>query len=102
MTSKFVLFQHVTLIGDKGTPVAILSVTRVMKRFIELSDESRWTLDGYPYPRQAYPGMHLVPTAPEHRSQANARRARRKLERVQWDGVRDEVVLKIWETLKGE
>ena len=52
IASTLSICKYKTAVYNKGkyTP---LTVKRVMKRFIELSDGSKWDLSGYPYPRKS-------------------------------------------------
>ena len=48
----------------------IATVARVMKRFVELSDGTRYSLNGWPYPRARGFGANIVHATDAHREDA--------------------------------
>ena len=70
-------------------------VARVLKRFVELDDGSRWRLDGQPYPAQDWPSQRITQWTEEHAREcwiAEAlRQARNLVERL-----RDRDVAEAW------
>lgn len=60
--------DSVTVLRD-GVPVAIRTVSRVMKRFVELSNGTKFGLDGNEYPRPSgyhYHFTEIQKTTDEH------------------------------------
>lgn len=52
MSDGFIIGQHVAVYAcGSATPQKIRTVVRVMKRFVELNDGSKWDHDGHRYPR---------------------------------------------------
>lgn len=70
--SKVVVIRH-------SEPVAIRSVVRTQKRFVELSDGSKWGPTGHPYPRVPYPTAHIEPATDDHRTRLQERSLQREL-----------------------
>lgn len=69
MTADWKVGQAVTVIGGFDyAPQSIHKVARVMKRFLELSDGSRWDHGGHPYPYQrgGYHRPSIAPATNEH------------------------------------
>lgn len=50
---------------ENGAPIRGRIVKRVMKRFIELNDDSKWDLAGHPYPMMAWSTKMIRPATPE-------------------------------------
>lgn len=80
-------------VGDKVAVVSrhrsfpeMAKVSRVLKRFVELDNGSRWRLDGQPYPAQDWPSRRITRWTDEHtrdRQIAEAvRQARNLVERL--------------------
>lgn len=60
--------DYVAVVGQilgKDIPVR-RQVKRVMKRFVELNDGTKWTPTGYPYPQKTYPTQHIDHWSGEH------------------------------------
>jgi hypothetical protein len=51
MYEEFEVGQKVAEVNPYGRGITPRTVTRVMKRFIELDNGSKWGKDSYPYPR---------------------------------------------------
>ena len=96
----------------EGQPVGVfrngeltieLTVVRVMKRFAELGDGSKWLLDGSsPYPRSNDPFRTLLrvgPVTTEHRIARRLRLARERLTRTNWAAMSDHKILEIMAAL---
>ncbi len=72
-------------VGDKVAaplgidPEAVIArtVTRILKRFIELSDGSKWDHNGHPYPHQRYSTRFIRPMTEELEAKIHRQRALR-------------------------
>lgn len=63
--------------GFRHQPESLAKVKRVMQRFIELEDGSKWNLWGHPYPRNSsYNSPCIEVTTQAHRDEIRARRLR--------------------------
>lgn len=49
----------VAVVSRHRTVPVFCRIVRVMKRFVELDDGTRWSLDGAEYPRVAWPCRHI-------------------------------------------
>lgn len=85
---EFKAGDFVTVFGNTGMfggygPLKILKVRRVLTRFIELSDDSKWNHFGRPYPSQSgyhQPDIRLATV--EHKQEIKKRKLRNAVE--QW------------------
>lgn len=93
MGEQFEVGQKVAIVCRIGSVPTMHRIKRIMKRFIELDDGSRWTHYGSPYPRRDWPGQHLTAWTEQHTRQrqiANALTAARNLvERLRENEVRE-------------
>lgn len=73
--------DHVTKFwGFTPAPESLSKVKRVMQRFIELEDGSRWNRWGHPYPRtESYNAPYIERTTQAHRDEIRAKRLRRTI-----------------------
>ena len=82
-------------VGDKvAAPLGIdrdaviaRTVTRILKRFIELSDGSKWDHNGYPYPHQQYSTRFIRPMTEELETIIHRQRTIRFIERLDWNDI---------------
>lgn len=63
---QFRVGDKVALISRGWAAPELYRVARVLKRFVELDDGSRWTHLGGPYPRDSLCFMHIRPWTPQH------------------------------------
>lgn len=96
--ADWVVGQKVAVIGRHfGVDIEMHTITKVLKRFVVLSDDSRWNLSGRPYPRQPYPRQWIEPLTEAHKAKVLRQKLISKLEAVRgrdaWGSV-DTVVLK--------
>jgi len=55
-----------TIVGHFSSPILRRRIVkRVLKRFIELDDGSKWTLDGWKYPRERWAQQRIHEETPE-------------------------------------
>lgn len=93
MSEQFEVGQKVAVVCRIGSVPTMHRVQRVLKRFIELDDDSRWTHYGSPYPRRDWPGQHLTAWTEQHTRQCQIAHAltvaRNLVERLREQEVRE-------------
>lgn len=73
MGESFKLGDKVAIVTRNAVAPDMYRVSRVLKRFIETDDGSRWTHSGQPYPRQPYSRVDWPPQHIEHWTERHTR-----------------------------
>ena len=94
------LGMTVTKFNGRGEPTNILKVHRVTTRFAELSDGTKWALNGNDtYPKSSRGSWTstgcVLPTTKEHGDMLKRRRVLRRIESMRWDELPDETLIAI-------
>jgi hypothetical protein len=81
MSEPFKVGDFVACLGAYDRrPYSIRKVVRVLARFVELSDGSKWDLHGHPYPRQRGYGVpSIVHATAAHRDAIRGENLRGKI-----------------------
>lgn len=103
MFQPFEVGDKVAVITRGNRAPQLQKVTRVMKRFVQLDDDSRWTLTGMEYPasRVEWPSQHIVHWTEQHARQcllAEAVRVARNL--VERLNEREPLVMEAWQLVE--
>ena len=99
---------------EPGTPVAVVGVSsifrtskvkRVVSRFIELEDGSRWCKDGRVYPKTKYnmhDATHIEMMTDEHREELRREKIIRRIKECNLELVSTKSLEDMYSILKGE
>ena len=73
--------EEVTIISIYYGIQRVVGVRRIMKRFVELEDESQWNENGLPYPHQQWSRSHIRRTRPGDHQEAYVKMMRFRIDR---------------------
>lgn len=89
-------------IGMGRNSITTKTVKRILNRFVELNDGSKWSHDGYPYPHVRYNTRSIRPMTPELETAIHRQRGIRFLEKIEWGEVGTDTAERIVAILKAE
>lgn len=82
-------------VGIDRDALQVRTVARVLKRFVELDNGSKFTHNGSVYPRQEYSSTRLLLLTPELEAEARRQSFVRFLGTRKWDSMPTETLAKI-------
>lgn len=106
MRETFKVGDRVIVYNHNDNPLRTHSIKRVIVRFVELSDGSKWTPDGLsPYPRTRggvgyWTHLDIRLATPERVAQFNRALYLSRLQRVYWDKLPTETLIAVLELAK--